>query len=289
MSYYWACKMDMYLKSRVMDTIDFLLESKELNALVERASMLFPVPEIVLAACGAPIKYLSKYLAGSGFSIGLVMDGHRRFARENGLTTKTGHVYGYTNMDRMARYLVSINCTQVVFFTFGKKNYQRSPKEINDIMSILEQAIASADDGQSLEGKKNREILEMTRVVGDITSMPKTMAEHAKRANETDQSNKKVSVLFSYSSLDEYVQNGTDGLTTPIDIIVRSGGEKRLSDFLLCNASTHATTHFLAVKWPLMSRLHILLILLRYRIEQSLCPDCPEEESKAHASKASAQ
>lgn len=98
----------------------------------------------------------------------------------------------------------------------------------------------------------------------------KDVHEICKEINQTSLNKKNLFFLFSYSSLDEYINGKSDGIPHPVDIIVRTGGEKRLSDFLLCNAAKGAMLAFVATKWPMFSKFHMLLIFLKYRIEKSL-------------------
>lgn len=252
------------IKIWTLDTIDWFLENKNINKLYESVSctrigswMLRLVDSFFFFPC-------SLVLLG-GFSIGIVMDGHRRYAKRKDMTKKEGHIAGLKKMLEFLRTLNRLNCKHVVFFAFGKKNYKRSPEEVEDLHNIMHDTIS-----RKMEKKENEDIINMTQVIGDTSTMTESLAKQVKLLNQENKNGKKVSILFSYSGIEQYIRNKTDGLTVPVDIIVRTSGEKRLSDFLLCNASTRSTLVFPQVKWPLFSKFHMFLVLLKHRIEKTL-------------------
>ncbi|KAI5192413.1 ditrans,polycis-polyprenyl diphosphate synthase [Nematocida minor] len=247
-----------------LNIIDGILESQRIARMHEFVRIHFSWIFIFSSLTERIVEILSKLIVPRGLAIAVIMDGNRRYAKSAKISRKSGHMLGYKHMLQTLKYLKAIECKSVGLFAFGKKNYNRSPEEISDIMQIFESAFTE------LETSNQRELKEKLAIVGDVSSMPSNIATHVKRINKDTGTKKSCFIFVSYSSIDEYVNTTTDGITVPFDIIMRPGGEKRLSDFLLCNAASRSTISFMATKWPLMSSLHILLSIMKYRLEKTL-------------------
>lgn len=247
-----------------LNTIDGILESSIINNIYEILSIYIPQVFFLSSITDRILKKLSKIVVPEGLSVAIIMDGNRRYAKRAGITRKNGHIKGYNHVTRIVEYLNQIKCKNVGFFAFGKKNYSRTKEEVSDIMSILDRGLTE------LEKSEENTLKGRIEIVGDADSMPPKIAEHTRRINGDKTKKKDCFMFISYSSLDQYVNTKTDGVTVPFDIIIRPGGEKRLSDFLLCNAAAHSTISFVETKWPILTPFHIFLSIVKYRIEKSL-------------------
>lgn len=252
------------VKIWALDAIDWILENKTINRLHESASCM-KVGCWLLYLVDFFFYFPCLFVLPRGFSIGIVMDGHRRYAKRKGMTKKEGHIAGLEKMLEFLKEMNKLNCKHVVFFAFGKKNYKRSPEEVEDLHNIMRDTL-----NRKPENKEHEDALNKIQVIGDTTTMTESLAKRVKTLNQENKNGKRVSILFSYSGIEQYIRNKTDGVPVPIDIILRASGEKRLSDFLLCNASTRSTLVFPQVKWPLFTKFHMLLVLLKHRIEKTL-------------------
>ncbi|KAI5135630.1 ditrans,polycis-polyprenyl diphosphate synthase [Nematocida ausubeli] len=252
-----------------INRIDDLLASCVLNRIYEMVCVYIPFVFFFSPTVNYFIKKVSRLVVPKDLSIAIIMDGNRRYARYAGISRKQGHILGYSHMHAVLEYMDIINCKAAGFFAFGKKNYNRSTEEISDIMEILENAFKDLDDRN-----KHKNLLGKVSIVGDLDSMPKHIQPHVQKLNRTGTDKKSCFIFMSYSSLDEYVNDGTDGHTPEFDIIIRPGGEKRLSDFLLCNSSKNTMLAFLSTKWPLLTPVHILLVIIKYTLELSLDSTC---------------
>lgn len=252
------------VKIAALNLLDGVLESPLINNIYEILCIYTPWVFYFSSFANRIIRSLSRHIVPEGLSIAIVMDGNRRYAKRAGITRKEGHMKGYGYIPNIIEHLSLIRCRNIGFFAFGKKNYGRSKEEVSDIMDILETAFVN------LEASDKEYLKEKIGIVGDISSMIDKIAVHAKRINKNTGKKKSCFLFVSYSSLDDYVNTGTDGISVPFDIIIRPGGEKRMSDFLLCNAAENSTISFLAAKWPILSSFHIMLSILKYRIEKSL-------------------
>lgn len=254
-----------HLTILALNAIDSILQSQRLNSLYEYASINMKWVFVTSPITNFLVKKLSKLVVPSGLSIAIVMDGNRRYAKSARISRKNGHTLGYHHFYTILDYIKLIECSAAGFFAFAKKNYNRSQEEITDIMDILEKGFEKIENSPD-----KKQIKDALSIVGDVKSMPKQIVPHVKKINKQTKTKKTCFLFFSYSSLDEYVNTKTDGTVPPFDIIIRPGGEKRFSDFLLCNSATNASVSFVAAKWPLLSPCHIFLILMKYLLERPL-------------------
>jgi undecaprenyl pyrophosphate synthase len=247
--------------------IDVLIESSWWAGIYKGlAKVLFPVLYVLFPGeSGSWCRIAGK----RDLHIGFVMDGNRRYARNENIPLKAGHADGYRTMKNLCQSLRELGVRRVTFFAFGKKNYTRTKEEVKDLMDLIAE--------KSWDLKKMEDKGCEVRIIGDKSSIDSRVRDamnvsfweqepRAERENILY-----VNVLVAYSSIEEYLLGGDDGLPEmDVDLIVRTGGEKRLSDFLLASVSKGAHLAFVGVMWPLFTEYHLLWILLRYSLERSL-------------------
>lgn len=244
------------------------------SALLEMISAyLYAVIEFLCKATGCQnaVPALLRYLLDPKTHVGLVMDGNRRYARMREKPIESGHRDGYAKMLRVVDLMGRAGCKKVTLFAFGKRNFNRSAEEVRLLMGLMEEKMAELQGLENTCGYK-------FRIVGDRESMDPGIGglvndlfaeeKHGQPASRQ----LTVNILFSYSSIEEYARGGSDGIgDLNVDLIVRTGGEKRLSDFLLVNASRGSLISFLDVKWPLLSEYHLVLLFVKFKLEKYLC------------------
>jgi len=259
------------VKIFVLNIIDGILQSSFLNSLHEKLLLHFPALSKASVITENPLKMALRRLVANRISIGFVMDGNRRHAKSFGKRTKEGHLKGAEKLMDVMKIFKEIRCPRAAFFAFSKKNYRRTPEEVSDLIEIFEKNLDSMKN--SLDTKDITQIdVKQVKIFGDILTLPEKLHSNIGHINQAGTEGKSAFILVAYSSLEEYVKTGSDGVPK-IDIIIRTGGEKRLSDFLLCNASNGSMVAFLAVKWPLFTLWHLVLVVLKYRLEESLIED----------------
>jgi len=200
--------------------------------------------------------------------IGFIMDGNRRWAKAQGLSTLDGHKKGAEVFTDTVRWTRDNNIQHVVFYAFSSENWNRSKREVEYLIGLI--------------GKKVREIKEKLldtadhekkvsfRFVGDISRFGDTLQKLMKEVEEesAEYSDTTVWIALSYggrgeiiAALNEAVKKGepmseesfralmwSRGMPDP-DIIVRTGGEQRLSNFLTWQ-SVYSELLFLEKFWP---------------------------------------
>ncbi|MFA4893776.1 polyprenyl diphosphate synthase [Brevundimonas sp.] len=201
--------------------------------------------------------------------VALIMDGNGRWAEARGLPRAMGHREGVQALKRTVQAAPALGITCLTVFGFSTENWRRPAEEVSDLMGLVRSYVASDLKRLEREGVK-------VRVLGRRTGLPADIAAIIDRAEATTAHNDKfvLQVAFNYGGradivdaaqrhidrvlageatgpLDEETLGG--GLSTagapPVDVIVRTSGEQRLSNFLLWEAA-YAELVYQNVLWP---------------------------------------
>lgn len=198
--------------------------------------------------------------------LGLIIDGNRRWARSNGLTTLEGHTKGYENLQEIAKLAFEKGVKYVSAFVFSAENWSRDKEETSYLMKLALK-IAKQDSKELV--KQNIRIVRL----GRLERVPKDVIEAFDEIEETSKSNTggTLALCFNYSgqneisdAVKELISQNTpaEKITPqlisehlyspeipPIDLLIRSSGEQRISDFMLWRAS-YAELFFADKHWP---------------------------------------
>lgn len=202
--------------------------------------------------------------------IAIIMDGNRRWARERGLDPKQGHKEGAKTLEKIVRYANKIGLEYITVYAFSTENWKRSEDEVGALMILLQRYL---DDYSKRADTENIKV----KVLGDITRLSEGMQKSIKKCMERTKNNTGVTfnIALNYGGRNEIlsavkniayeVKNGninveeitedtisnnlyTAGEPDP-DLLIRTSGELRLSNFLLWQL---AYTEFLFIDkhWP---------------------------------------
>jgi len=202
--------------------------------------------------------------------IGIIMDGNRRWAKEKGLETKLGHKAGAENLEKLADFANDIGLKYLTVYAFSTENWKRTKEEIGALMLLLK---AYVDKFLNRANEKNMRV----RILGDIERLDEGLKTSIKKIVEESKKNTglTLNIAFNYGGRAEItraVKNiskkvldnelniedinedlisdslYTTGEPDP-DLLIRTGGEQRISNFLLWQL---AYTEFLFVEkyWP---------------------------------------
>jgi undecaprenyl diphosphate synthase len=202
--------------------------------------------------------------------IGLILDGNRRWAKENGFDdTLEGHKAGYGNLRRIAEHAYDSGVRNVSAFVFSTENWSRSKKEVDYLMKLLVMFIKK--DVKALH-KKGIKILWLGTKVGLKPEIIKAIEDAIIKTEK----NIKGSLAFclnyggqqeiadatakiiseGYKAEDVTPQLIEDHLYSPelgpVDLMIRTSGEQRLSGFNLWRCS-YSELIFTEKKWPAFS------------------------------------
>jgi len=209
---------------------------------------------------------LTEPLSSVPYHIGIIMDGNGRWAREHGLPRLEGHRAGTENIRRVLRACGEHGIKVVTIYAFSTENWYRPRDEVRGLMGILERVLESEVENLHQEGVKLQH-------VGELAGLPDKLREAVLDAIELTKHNDRLTlnVAFNYggraeiiravqrlleddvdpSSIDEEVFGRclyTAGLPDP-DLIIRTGGEMRLSNFLIWQ-SAYAEYYSTPTYWP---------------------------------------
>lgn len=216
--------------------------------------------------------------------IGYILDGNRRWAKKHGLPTYEGHLAGYNALKEVIEATSDAGVKYISFYTFSTNNWNRAEEEVRGIMSLIRQLFKT--DIKQLVRDGYRVV-----VLGTRDHLPKdlnTMIDEAE-ARSADGTRATLAMCFNYGGQDEIVratrrlveqgtpaeeitiQSFTDVLdhpeVPPCDLIVRTSGEQRLSDFMLWR-SAYSEFLFLEKFWPEMTNDDVTEIVTEYANRQ---------------------
>ncbi len=202
--------------------------------------------------------------------LAIIMDGNGRWAKARGLPRTAGHKQGAEAARRAVRAAGELGIECLTLYAFSSENWRRPAIEINDLTGILRFYIGRELENLHREGVR-------IKVLGDHRAFAPDVAAMVDRAVERTAGNERmtVAVALNYGARGELVRAmqslgqriAAGGLTAdqvsealidaeldtsglpPLDLLVRTSGEYRLSNFLLWQAA-YAELIFLDVLWP---------------------------------------
>ncbi|KIJ44328.1 hypothetical protein M422DRAFT_67589 [Sphaerobolus stellatus SS14] len=223
--------------------------------------------------------------------IAFVMDGNRRYAGKKGKPAHEGHYAGFSSLRRNLDVCLRLGIRCVTVYAFAIDNFRRSPVEVETLMNMCEQKLHElCEHGDLLERYGVR-----LRVLGKTCLLPPNVQAAVNRAEKLTRRNRKatLNVMMPYASreemttamqkvinktsrgelsIDEISEDELDAnmytnLTRvePVDILVRTSGVKRFSDFILWQISENVQVYFVDAYWPDFGLRHCIPILLDYQ------------------------
>lgn len=200
--------------------------------------------------------------------VGLILDGNRRFAKRLMLQPWKGHELGYEKVEKLFDWCKELDIKEITLYAFSVKNFNRPKKEFDYLMKIFQ---------EGFEKVKNDERIKDIRInfLGRIYMFPEKVKKTMKELMEATKNNDKYVINFamayggreeiidSVKKIAEKVKNGELDvdeidkesigenmyMNSDVDLIIRTSGEKRTSDFLPWQGH-YAEWFFLDKMWP---------------------------------------
>lgn len=221
--------------------------------------------------------------------IGFVMDGNRRFARAHQMELKEGHSAGFDSMLRLLELCYECGVRVATVFAFSIENFKRSSLEVSWLMELLKMRFQQIVENGDLCDKYGIKI----KIIGDMSLLPQDVQDVLRRVEKITSTNERavLNVCIPYTSRDDMchsiksivskVSNHkltidsidedtiSDNLYTlgspPLQLLIRTSGTYRLSDFLLWECHQSSTDiEIIDTLWPEFTPFKLFLILLRY-------------------------
>lgn len=194
--------------------------------------------------------------------IAIIMDGNGRWAKERGLLRTNGHQKGAETIREITKFCANVEgLERLTLYAFSTENWKRPKTEVEFLMNLLKKYLKNEIDVYLENGVR-------FDTIGDISVFSNALIDAIEDAKErTSKCNKMTQVLaLNYGSRDEIgrafkqialkklpitEQNISNYLDSSIDVdmLIRTGGEKRLSNFLLWQ-SAYAELFFTDTFWP---------------------------------------
>ena len=209
--------------------------------------------------------------------VAIIMDGNGRWALNRKKSRNYGHQQGLRTIEKIVDYSIKIDISYLTLFTFSSENWKRPRKEVNFLFKLLENYF-----------KKN--LLKVIRngikvkIIGNRSKLASNLKKIIKLAENKTKKNKKISLqlALNYGSKDEIINSlkniikkkqkittknfeqnlYTAGFPDP-DILIRTGGKKRLSNFLLWQMA-YTEIFFIDKMWPDFNKNDLKKILNKF-------------------------
>lgn len=207
--------------------------------------------------------------------IAVVMDGNRRWARKNGFLEKIGYSQGVKTIETLMRACVEEKISNLSLFAFSTENWARPKDEVEFIFHLFEKVL-----DESLHSFVENNI--RFRAIGDLSRLDTHLQDKLKNAEILTQNCDLlcVNVAISYGAKDEIVRaakklvaqglevseaNISANLDLPLDVdlILRVGNAKRLSNFLLWQCA-YAEIYFSETLFPSLTKREFKRIIKEY-------------------------
>lgn len=217
--------------------------------------------------------------------VAIIMDGNGRWATSRGFPRVMGHRAGIKSVREVVEAAREIGVEVLTLYAFSVENWKRSEREISTLMRLLDEYLR-----RELENMMSNQI--RLNVLGDIGGLPERVQNHLKAVMEKTRGNKRLllNLALNYGGRAEIVQAAkriandikkgslredeldeerfkkylyTNGLPDP-DLLIRTSGEHRISNFLLWQIS-YAELYWTLSLWPDFGKEEFIQALLDYQ------------------------
>ena len=200
--------------------------------------------------------------------VAIIMDGNGRWARQRNLPRTVGHAKGASVVRPLVEACIASGVQCLTLFAFSTENWKRPPEEVSTLMGLFLQYLEKEIDAMARDGVR-------LRVIGDVAAFPQPLQERIHQAQARTAHNDKINLVVAanYGGQWDVVQAAQHWLAAhpdaapsaltqealaahlstadlpELDLLIRTGGERRISNFLLWQAA-YAELYFTDVLWP---------------------------------------
>ncbi|MCJ2181325.1 polyprenyl diphosphate synthase [Novosphingobium sp. 1949] len=194
--------------------------------------------------------------------VAIIMDGNGRWAKKRLLPRAMGHQRGVEAVRRVVRGARELGLEALTLYAFSTENWRRPEEEVSDLMSLMKRFILSDLDEFARAGVR-------LRIIGDYSAFKPDVVEliDGAIARTAQNTGTTLAVALNYGAQDEIARAATKAAAKgpitpetiaveldtadlpPLDLLIRTSGEVRLSNFLLWQAA-YAELYFTDVLWP---------------------------------------
>ncbi|UCE43733.1 MAG: di-trans,poly-cis-decaprenylcistransferase [Candidatus Bathyarchaeota archaeon] len=224
--------------------------------------------------------------------IAIILDGNRRWATGLSLNPWAGHHRGAEKTEDLLDWCLDLGVKSITLYAFSTENFQRSSKEVDEIMRIVEEKLGELLKDERIHKNKVR-----VKVIGRPNLLPENLQEITERVEKAtkDYDEHFLNLALAYGGraeivdaakeIAERVRTGdlaADEIDEALfekhlytahmpqqdsDLIIRTSGEERLSGFLLWQ-SAYSELYFLDVYWPAFRRIDLLRAIRTFQMRK---------------------
>ncbi|KWT91870.1 MAG: polyprenyl diphosphate synthase [Nitrospirota bacterium] len=227
--------------------------------------------------------------------VGIIMDGNGRWANQRGMPRVEGHRKGAGRTKEIIEAAADLGIKTLTLYAFSIENWKRPHDEVITLMDLLDFYLKT-----EIEDLLNKGLV--FKVIGNKEKLPDNIQYLVEEAERITGSNTGMNLMMaiSYGGRDEivravkrFIEKGGDmdevneesfeenldtGGVTPVDLIIRTGGEKRISNFLVWQAA-YAELFFTDTLWPDFTKEEFIYAIEDYKLRQrrfGMIPDKAE-------------
>ncbi|KAI4456745.1 dehydrodolichyl diphosphate synthase family member [Holotrichia oblita] len=219
--------------------------------------------------------------------VAVIMDGNRRYAKQSNIRHVDGHRRGYNTLRNMTQWCKELGISALTVYAFSIDNFKRTPEEIDELLHMM-----NVQCEEIISDIKNSRLKDTCfKVIGDVTLLPEDFRKTlAILVSITTECSFQLTIALAYTSKDELTTAAKDiivgvknnliqpddvneGLVSAClytnyianpDIVIRTSGEVRFSNFLLWQSGT-SITWFIEPLWPNFSLWNLMALVFFYQ------------------------
>jgi tritrans,polycis-undecaprenyl-diphosphate synthase [geranylgeranyl-diphosphate specific] len=233
-------------------------------------------------------RLLTREISGSPTHVAVIQDGNRRYARKQGEAAPNGHEAGAKTTERVLEWCQELGVEELTLYTFSTENFDRPDEELEPLFDLMASKLRDFSDHEAIH--ENEVAI---RVIGDTDMLPERVGTAVREAEERTRGYDRfvLNVALAYGGRNELLTAArdvaravADGDLDPadvdvptiedrlygqpvrdVDLIIRTGGDERTSNFLPWHANgNEAAVFFCAPYWPEFSKTDFLRAIRTY-------------------------
>ena len=226
---------------------------------------------------------------GGPSHVAIIQDGNRRYARERGDEATEGYDAGARTTERVLEWCQDLGVKELTLYAFSTENFKRPPKQREKLYDLLERKLTSIADNERIH--ENGVAI---RAIGETDRLPDRVREAIRYAEDrtANYDSFRLNVALAYGGRNELLRAARDVLSDvdageldpadididlvddrlygrqvrDVDLIIRTGGDERTSNFLPWHANgNEAAAYFCAPYWPEFSKIDFLRGIRTYQ------------------------
>ncbi len=238
-------------------------------------------------------RVLEREIDGVPAHVAVIQDGNRRYADQRGAGTAAGHRAGAETTESMLDWCAELGIEELTLYAFSTENFDRPPAEREELFDLIEDKLYQFADDEKVHADEVR-----IRAIGQLEMLPPRVRQAIDYAESrtADYDSQYLNVALAYGGRAELlgaardlagaVEDGrlasddigvsavearlTERPARAVDLIIRTGGDERTSNFLPWHANgNEAAVFFCAPYWPEFSRVDFLRAIRTYQSRQA--------------------